>query len=197
MDLTIKLRDIKAEMITAWNEAFDGTSGVEVSHGDIFGERADAIVSPANSFGFMDGGIDMVYTRHFGWGLSERLRAHLAEAHHGELPVGQAAIVPTGDECIPWLISAPTMRVPSDVSETVNAYLAFRATLRAVAAFNAAGHGPIRSILSPGMCTAIGRMPFSRAAHQMRHAYNICIAGKPNTPESLTPAVREHVRLLI
>lgn len=24
-------------------------------------------VSPANSFGFMDGGIDMVYSRHFGW----------------------------------------------------------------------------------------------------------------------------------
>ena len=28
---------------------------------------ADAIVSPANSFGFMDGGIDMVYSKRFGW----------------------------------------------------------------------------------------------------------------------------------
>lgn len=26
-------------------------------------------VSPANSFGFMDGGIDMVYSLHFGWDL--------------------------------------------------------------------------------------------------------------------------------
>ena len=24
-------------------------------------------VSPANSFGFMDGGIDMAYSLHFGW----------------------------------------------------------------------------------------------------------------------------------
>ena len=24
-------------------------------------------VSPANSFGFMDGGIDAAYSRHFGW----------------------------------------------------------------------------------------------------------------------------------
>ena len=41
----------------------------QISEGDIFegGPEADAIVSPANSFGFMDGGIDMVYSRHFGW----------------------------------------------------------------------------------------------------------------------------------
>lgn len=31
---------------------------------------------------------------------------------------------------IRYLISAPTMRVPEDVSDTVNAYLAFRAVLR-------------------------------------------------------------------
>ena len=35
---------------------------LQISCGDIFrgGPSADAIVSPANSFGFMDGGIDMV-----------------------------------------------------------------------------------------------------------------------------------------
>lgn len=32
---------------------------------------------------------------------------------------------------IRYLISAPTMRVPTDVSETINAYLAFRAVLQA------------------------------------------------------------------
>ena len=32
---------------------------------------------------------------------------------------------------IKYLISAPTMRVPYDVSDTVNSYLAFRAILRA------------------------------------------------------------------
>ena len=34
----------------------------QISFGDIFkgAPAADAIVSPANSFGFMDGGIDMV-----------------------------------------------------------------------------------------------------------------------------------------
>ena len=32
---------------------------------------------------------------------------------------------------IAYLVSAPTMRIPSNVSKTVNAYLAFRAILRA------------------------------------------------------------------
>ena len=30
-----------------------------------------------------------------------------------------------------YLVSAPTMRIPLDVSDTVNAYLAFRGVLRA------------------------------------------------------------------
>ena len=42
---------------------------MKVSQGDIFNGApvADAIVSPANSFGFMDGGIDYCYSEHFGW----------------------------------------------------------------------------------------------------------------------------------
>jgi hypothetical protein len=35
------------------------------------------------------------------------------------------------------VISAPTMRIPRDVADTVNAYLAFRAALRAVLDHNA------------------------------------------------------------
>ena len=36
-----------------------------------------------------------------------------------------------GGKPIHYLVSAPTMRIPMDVSETVNAYLAFRGILRA------------------------------------------------------------------
>ena len=48
----------------------------------------------------------------------------------------------TGTFEIPLVrISAPTMRVPAAVPDTVNAYLALRAALRAVLARNAAGRG--------------------------------------------------------
>lgn len=45
--------------------------------------------------------------------------------------VGQAVIIDTKDPegTIKYLVSAPTMRVPEDVRETPNAFLAFKATL--------------------------------------------------------------------
>src|SRR5262245_1838717 len=96
-----ELRDIDADVVRAWEKYFVGIANVRVSHGDIFELSADAIVSPANSFGYMDGGIDLVYLHRFGWELQARLQGHLKEEHDGELPVGQAIIVETHDAAIP------------------------------------------------------------------------------------------------
>ncbi|GMA15190.1 hypothetical protein GCM10025871_15210 [Deinococcus metallilatus] len=158
--------------------------------------KADAVVSPANSFGFMDGGIDLIYVSKFGWDLQTRLRTQLCEKHDGELPVGQALVIETYDSEIPYLISAPTMRVPSDVSLTINAYLAFRAVLRVIQKHNTQHPAPIKSIVCPGLCTAIGKMPADRSARQMAAAYAVCILGQENMPLTLGQAVEEHYRLL-
>jgi O-acetyl-ADP-ribose deacetylase (regulator of RNase III) len=48
-------------MVEAWQKYFTGIADVRISHSDIFESSAGAIVSPANSFGYMDGGIDLVY----------------------------------------------------------------------------------------------------------------------------------------
>jgi hypothetical protein len=105
-----QLRDIDEEVVQSWKTHFKDVENVSISGGDIFELKADAIVSPANSFGYMDGGIDLVYIKRFGWELQTRLQSHLKEQHDGELPVGQATIVETFDSEIPFLISAPTMR---------------------------------------------------------------------------------------
>ena len=131
-----QLRDIDEEVVQSWKRHFKGVENVNISGGDIFELKADAIVSPANSFGYMDGGIDLVYINRFGWELQTRLQSHLKEQHDGELPVGQATIVETFDAEIPFLVSAPTMRIPMNVSNTLNAYLAFRAAIRAVRQHN-------------------------------------------------------------
>jgi O-acetyl-ADP-ribose deacetylase (regulator of RNase III) len=169
----IHLRDIDPDVVDAWRDAFAGVPGVEVSQGDIFAVAADAIVSPANSFGFMDGGIDAVYSQHFGWSIGKRLRESLALEWSGELPVGCAVIIPTGDATIPWMVSAPTMRIPMDVSNTVNAYMAFRAALLSVRALNREKPGAIRSVLCPGLATMHGRMDPALSAKQMRWAYKM------------------------
>ncbi len=56
--LTIHLRDRNPAIADAWNRQFVGIPDVHVSCGPIFDVTADAVVSPANSYGFMDGGID-------------------------------------------------------------------------------------------------------------------------------------------
>ena len=56
VELVLRLRDRNPALVEAWRRNFEGIERVEISQGDIFGVTADAIVSPANSFGYMDGG---------------------------------------------------------------------------------------------------------------------------------------------
>jgi O-acetyl-ADP-ribose deacetylase (regulator of RNase III) len=190
----LHIRDRNAVLVDALRREFSGVPNVEVTCGDIFDVPADAVVSPANSFGFMDGGIDLAYTHRFGWDLQERLQELLRKEHAGELPVGQAVIVETYASDIPWLVTAPTMRVPSDVSDTVNAYLAMRAALLAIQRHELEPR--IETILSPGFCTAIGRMPPERAARQMAMAWAVVVLGQTPAPRMLGQAVESHAWLL-
>lgn len=196
-------RDISPGMCEAWNKWFAEASDVTVSCGDIFGNpiiennpwKFDAIVSPANSFGFMDGGIDLAYSKQFGWGLQENLQKLLKEEHDGELPVGQAVIVPTGNDDIPYCISAPTMRIPMFIINTVNAYLAFRAVIREVKKWNLGNGKKIESVLCPGLGTAVGRMPFDVCAKQMFAAYMTCYKNSPKEIKHLGDATTVHYEL--
>ncbi len=202
--VSVHLRDIGHSMVGAWQQAFDGVGSVLISRGDIFSERegpvgandpidikADAVVSPANSFGFMDGGIDLVYGHVFGPGLQRELQVVIDRDFAGELCVGQATIVPTGHPDLPWCISAPTMRVPTDVAETVNAYLAFRAALLAVVAHNASGQPSISTVLCPGLGTSVGRMPVERCARQMRAAWDRVLGPGQPFPAHLAKAAED------
>jgi len=191
----IHLRDINADVVEAWRAAFSDTEGVEVSLGDIFEHEADAILSPANSFGYMDGGIDLLYSRYFGWDLQTNLQALLTQQHYGELPVGQAIVLATGHERFPLLVSAPTMRVPMRIDQTVNVYLAFRAALIAVLSHNADVDEAIQSLLVPGLGTGVGAMPPTRAARQMRLAYDSIFAPAAER-QSARAILREHHELL-
>ena len=189
---------------------------VEVSCGDIFDVGADAITSPSNSFAHLNGGIDGIYTRRFGVQLENRLQAYLEQHWDGELPVGCAVIIDIGiQDKYKYLISAPTMRVPMNISGSVNPYMAFRATLQAVKKFNinAKIHADkenklwcdtekyipvepkvINSILCPGLGTAVGGMDVNIAAFQMRAAYDSIQKPKPIPDLHICWALHESLR---
>ncbi len=127
--MNIILTSVEEGLADAWERWCGDLPFVLVHRGSVLDLSCDAVVSPANSFGFMDGGIDMLYTQHFGWHIQERLQEAIREGHHGELLVGTAEIVETDDPDLPFLIAAPTMRVPTILRDSVNPYLAARAAL--------------------------------------------------------------------
>lgn len=95
LEVRILLRALDLDMATAWREAFDKVANVDIQVGDILKAAADAIVSPSNSFGYMDGGIDSAYRGFFGVEIESRLQEHIGTMHEGELPVGQAIVLDT------------------------------------------------------------------------------------------------------
>lgn len=165
---------------------------IEVVHGSILDHEWDAVVSPANSFGFMDGGIDAVYTKRFGRGLQIDLQYSIQAQLFGELLVGQALVIRTSDARIPFMVSAPTMRTPRPIADAADIMLATRAAIRAPVS---SGYSFL-SIALPGMGTGAGMIKPSVAAKAM--ATGIQQGLKPSSiqfPASWREAYQRHVNL--
>ncbi len=165
----IILCDALPPVVRAWQRAFAAYPEVEIRRGDLLEVEADAYVSPANSYGIMDGGIDAALSARFPQ-VEARVQAAIA-AGGRLLPVGHALVVETGDVDVPYLICAPTMELPSRVSHTSNAFRAMLALLSAVEQFNAENEDAISSVAVPGLCTGVGDMEPEIAALQMARAY--------------------------
>lgn len=176
-----------------WRRLFDGRPDVEIRRNDICRLRVDAVVSPANSFGFMDGGLDFALSERLGWALQSNLQRAISARPLKELLVGEAMILPTGDSNIPWLVSAPTMRVPMRLRQSVNAYLAMKAVLTTILSHQAAP--PIESVAIPGLGTGCGGLAPKVAARQMWAAYREVVLGQWQTPADFGDAQKAHVDL--
>ncbi|MCT7103122.1 macro domain-containing protein [Salmonella enterica subsp. enterica serovar Poona] len=134
----------------------------------------DCMVSAANSFGLMDGGVDAAITTYFGTQLQRRVQKYIIQEYLGEQPVGTAFITETGDGEHPWLIHAPTMRVPLIIDDTDAVYNATRAALLAIFQHNksVAEYKKIKSVVFPAMGAGCGQVPPESVARQMKLAWD-------------------------
>jgi O-acetyl-ADP-ribose deacetylase (regulator of RNase III) len=203
VSLNIVLTAVEKPLADAWQQFCGDLPFVSVHHGSIFDVPCDAVVSPANSYGFMDGGIDMLYSRHFGWDVQTRLQKAIRERHNGELLIGTAEIVETANESIPYLIAAPTMRVPMVLRESVSPYLAARAVLlliqnQTMPCGPSAGEPisrVIKTVAFPGLGTGVGRVTPQICAHQVRTAIDTVLLGKARYPSTWVEAEDAHLAL--
>jgi len=184
------------------------TPGVDVRTyvGDIStmprdGNSRFVFVSPGNSLGFMDGGIDRVYSRTMFPGcersVKDKIRALGLTTDLGRpyLPVGSAVVVkhpehPNFVDSVPspfpktFLIAAPTMFLPHDVSSTRNAYHAFSAVSNVFASCSDIPSDAI--LVCPDLCCGYGRMDPRESARQVFQAYIDHYSQKKNDAERRT-----------
>lgn len=198
--MKLMLSAIEESLAQAWQTFCGDLDFVEVQHGNILDLTCDAVVSPANSFGFMDGGIDAAYMWQFGEQIQTRVRRQIFDHHAGELLVGQADIVETGDANIPFLIAAPTMRVPMVLHDSINAYLAARAVFLLIrdGCFTSGSYtgqriaDKVTTVAMPGLGTGVGRIGFATCARQVRAAIDDVLLGQYSMPRSWAEASANH-----
>jgi len=83
----------------------------QVELGDPLAFDIDAVVSPANTKGIMNGGYDAVLRRYFGLAIEYSVRQHLEKF---KIDVGQAIAVKTGHTKVKWLIVSPSVSVTGE-----------------------------------------------------------------------------------
>jgi O-acetyl-ADP-ribose deacetylase (regulator of RNase III) len=160
------LVDTNEELVRCWQQAFSAFSEVEIYCEDILEVAQNCIVSPGNSYGFMDGGIDLAYYNYFGSQIQIEVQQAITYRSAGFLPVGASILVTTGDRKIPYLIVAPTMEMPGSV-RAENCYYAMLAVLQI-----AHRHcDRLQQVYCPGLGTGVGRVAPQAAAEEMAAAY--------------------------
>ncbi|ADC89088.1 Appr-1-p processing domain protein [Thermocrinis albus DSM 14484] len=128
---------------------------LEVRLGSILEVEADAIVNPANSLGYMGGGVAGVIKK---YGGEEIEKEAIAKA---PIPVGTAVVTKAGSLPFKGVIHAPTMERPAMETTEEKVRKAVRASLEV------ADKEGFRVIAMPGMGTGVGGLPKDVAAKAM------------------------------
>ena len=160
----ILLVDRNIELVEAWKDVFP--PNVPIMQGDVLETRATTLVAPGNSSGSMTGGLDLAIAQKWP-GIESRVRGH------APMEVGSVTLVPFLSDHVgyKYLLYAPTMWGAMDVSHTENAYLTMRAIL-ACATSSPFSSAVVGTVVIPGLCSGVGRMPAREVARQMVRAYS-------------------------
>ena len=165
--MKITLLSIDEKMTEAWKKYFsvDNVEIVCEEFGKFMGNNhVDCVVSPANSFGLMDGGYDAAITDWFGEKLQVDVQEYIAENYLGEQPVGSSFIIETPDKNVK-LIHTPTMRIPEKIIDTAVIYHCMRSCLITAIQNN------VTHILIPAFGALTGRVEADDVAKMMWLAY--------------------------
>jgi len=166
--------DIDTKLLEIYSATLSGLKDVEVinQRTDVRTlKNIDAFVSPANSYGWMNGGIDGIYSEMFP-NVQKKVQNKIAETvgptnnyHIPTLPIGMAVMVNVTNHI--KLICAPTMFTPMNIEKkTDNIYHAMYAILEVCESLPSTARVAI-----PGMGTGVGGLKAEVSANQIRKAF--------------------------
>lgn len=154
---------------------------------DITKVQCDAIVNPANSSGYMGGGVAGVIKKVGGEVIEEEA------VNQAPIFIGKAVMTTAGKLPHKAVIHAPTMKRPSEITNRQNVKSA------TIAALECADKNGFSSIAFPGMGTGVGRVPLGVAAETMVSAIksfkakNLKIVYLAGISEDIVNAFRKEV----
>ena len=123
-----------------------------IEKGDITKTSCDAIVNPANSFGYMGGGVAGAIKRVGGIEIEKEA------VSKSPIEIGTAVETTGGSLPCRYVIHSPTMKSPAMRIDVSNVELATRAALKTGKKLN------LKSIAIPGMGTGVGGVSKEKAA---------------------------------
>lgn len=177
--MKIYLLSDNPQTTNVWKLYFADAENVKVVCDD-FGHfmdttEVDCVVSPANSYGIMDGGYDLAISEWFGWDLVDKVQKYILEHFRGEQPVGTSFIIDTDVKDIK-LIHTPTMRIPSIIREPLVVYQCMRTCLMT------AMDNEVKSIVIPAFGGQCGKLHPQTVAKMMWKGYEQVM----NPPSEIT-----------
>ncbi|MEW5806950.1 MAG: macro domain-containing protein [Acidobacteriota bacterium] len=125
---------------------------ISVVKGDITEMEVDAIVNPANSYGWMGGGVAGAIKRKGGKEIEDEA------IRKGPTPIGKAILTRAGALPCRHVIHAPTMEQPAGLTNLEKIRKATEAALIC------ADQNELKTLAIPGMGTGVGMVPPEDAA---------------------------------
>lgn len=125
---------------------------ITIKQGSITDLEIDAIVNPANSYGYMGGGVAGAIKKLGGTEIE------IEAVSCAPIPIGHAVLTTAGNLKAKHVIHSPTMEQPAALTDLSNIKEA------TIAALECAEENDLKRIAIPGLGTGIGGVPKEKAA---------------------------------
>ncbi|HLC95717.1 MAG TPA: macro domain-containing protein [Candidatus Nanoarchaeia archaeon] len=149
---------------------------ITIKQDDLTEIFADAIVNPANSYGYMGGGVAAAIKKKGGQDIE------LEAVSYAPIPLGHAVLTSAGRLHCKHVIHSPTMEQPGSLIDINNVKEA------TMAALQCADENGLKKIAMPGLGTGIGGVPKDKAAKAM---LEIIVNFEPESIEEIILVDRE------